>query len=225
MRRLVVGLVVVVLAAGCAQPAGPVASPSKAAEESPAGARPVDPTRIKRVRGDLPPGYEVADVDAAASIAGFWGFKPGWAAEPPQCAALVDPVGGPRSAQGLSGSGPGGIIYVVVATAPSGPVALDPALLADCGQWTMSFGRSAATVSLVDAPRVEGADTVGMATAIRTVVESGTETDAQAQTFSSYLGEHFVFVTLVTDPGSPDPPLPPGFAADLLVKAVSALRG
>jgi hypothetical protein len=167
----------------------------------------------------------VADVEAAASIPGFWGFKPGWTAEPPQCAALVDPAGEPQSAQGLSGSGPGGIIYVVVATAQSGPMALDPVLIAECGQWAMSFGRSSATVSLVDAPRVDGADTVGMATAIRTVVESGTETDAQAQTLCAYLGEHFLFVTLVTDPGSPEPPLPPGFAADLLVKAVSALRG
>jgi hypothetical protein len=63
-----------------------------------------------------------------------------------------------------------------------------------------------------------------MATEIKTVVESGNATDSQAQTFSAYVGDHFVFVTLVTDPGSPSPPLPPEFAADLLVKTVAALR-
>jgi hypothetical protein len=104
-------------------------------------------------------------------------------------------------------------------------VTLDPALIGECGDWTMTVGRSSAAVTFVAAPHLDGSDTVGMSTAIRTVVESGTETDSQAQTFSAYLGEHFVFVTLVTDPGSPDPPLPPEFAADLLVKTVAALRG
>jgi hypothetical protein len=32
-------------------------------------------------------------------------------------------------------------------------------------------------------------------------------------------------VTIVTDPGSPDPALGPDFAAALLAKAVSAVRG
>jgi hypothetical protein len=187
----------------------------------------VDPERIKRVRGDLPPGYEVADIAGPAGLPGFWGFRPGWAADPPQCAGLVDPIAAPAEtagARGLSGSGPGGIVYVVVVTAPLGALALDPALPTECGQFTMAFGRSTASVNLIDAPPVPGAATVGMTTAIRTVVESGNETDSQAHTFSAYVGDHFVFVTLVTDPGSPDPPLPPEFAADLLVKTVAALR-
>jgi hypothetical protein len=89
----------------------------------------------------------------------------------------------------------------------------------------MGYGRSSATVNVVEAPGIDGVDTLAMTSEIRTIVESGTETDSRAQTFSAYLGEHFVFVTLVTDPGSPDPPLPPEFAAQLLVKTVSALRG
>lgn len=225
MGRLALGLVVVVLVAGCSQPAHPVASQQAPPSSSQSGPGPVDPQRIKRVRGDLPPGYEVADIDGPGLISGFWGFRSGWTAEPPQCAAMVDPLAGSASTQGLSGSGPGGIVYVVVATAQVGAVAPDPALIAECAQWTMGYGHSTATVNLVEAPGIDGADTLGMATEIRTVVESGTETDSRAQTFSAYLGEHFVSVTLVTDPGSPDPPLPPQFAADLLVKTVSALRG
>jgi Domain of unknown function (DUF5642) len=223
--RLALGLVVVVLVAGCSQPAHPVAPAQASPSSSQTGPGLVDPQRIKRVRSDLPPGYEVADIDGPALISGFWGFRSGWNATPPQCAALVDPTADPAATQGVSGSGPGGIVYVVVATARAGTVALDPALTAECGQWTIGYGRSTATVNLVEAPGIDGADTLGMATEIRTVVESGTETDSRAQTFSAYLGEHFVFVTLVTDPGSPDPPLPPEFAAELLVKTVAALRG
>jgi hypothetical protein len=46
-----------------------------------------------------------------------------------------------------------------------------------------------------------------------------------ASTFSAYLDDYLVFVTVVTDPGSLNPPLGQEFAADLLVKTVSVLRG
>ncbi len=220
---------VVALAAGCGQSAGPTpatTAPTAATSPSPVALAPVDPERIKRVRGDLPADYEVADITGPASLSGFWGFRVGWTAEPTQCAALVESAADPApQVRGLSGSGAGGIVYVVVQTPSSGAYVFDPALVDQCAQWTMAYGRSSASVSFVDAPPIDGAATVGMVTAIRTVVESGTETDAQADTFSAYVDGHFVFVTVVTDPGLPAPPLPPQFAAELLVKTVSALRG
>jgi len=39
------------------------------------------------------------------------------------------------------------------------------------------------------------------------------------------LGEYVAFITVVTEPGSPNPALGQDFAAELLVKTVSALRG
>ena len=65
----------------------------------------------------------------------------------------------------------------------------------------------------------------GLSTATTTVVEGGTETRSHADTFIAYLGDYVAFVTVVTDPGSPDPALGQDFAAELLVKTVSALRG
>jgi hypothetical protein len=221
--RVLLSLVAVALAAGCAHSTGSGASAPSASASS--GSSPIHPDRIKRVRGDLPPGYEVADVEGAASPAQYWGFRPGWTADRPQCAALVNPVADPLSAQGLSGSGAGGIVYVVVVTARSETAVPDAGLVADCGQWSLDSGGSSATVNLVDAPRIDAAGTVALSTAIRTVVESGTQTDAQAQTATAYVGRDVVFVTVITDPGSPDPPLPPQYAGELLVKAVSALRG
>ena len=65
----------------------------------------------------------------------------------------------------------------------------------------MTFGHTSGTVTLAEPPRVDGADTVAMTTATRTVVESGSETNGQASTAQAYLDGHVVVVTLVTDPG------------------------
>ena len=169
----------------------------------------------------MPTGYEVTDAVGVASPADAWGFRTGWTAEPAQCATLVDPAAG-ASALGLSGSGDGGLLYVVVV---SGAATRDPVLTAQCAQWQMTYGSSSATAELVPAPDIEGVDTVGISATIRTVVESGRATEALARTFIGYLGQNVVFVTLVVDPASPYPPLPPQTAADLLVKSVAALRG
>ena len=152
------------------------------------------------------------------SAAGLWGFGPGWSADPPECAALADPAPADAGARGLSASGQGGTVYVVVATAP-GPASPDAGLVDQCGQWTMTFAHSSGAVSL------DGARTVAMTAATRTAVESGTETVGQASTAQAYLGDHVVYVTLVTDPGSVHPPLDGRFVAELLVKTVAALRG
>ena len=88
----------------------------------------------------------------------------------------------------------------------------------------MVAGRATAGVRLTDAPKIDGVETLGMVTDIRTTVESGTEIDSRTYTFIAYLGNFYAFTTLTTDPGSALPALPPQFAADLLVKTVSTLR-
>ena len=66
------------------------------------------------------------------------------------------------------------------------------------------------------APTIAGADVVGMRTDAVTVVEGGTETRLHAQTFIASLDRYVCLVSLVTDPGSPQTPLGPDFAAHLL---------
>ena len=189
----------------------------------------VNPANIKRVGRELPPDDEVTSgVPSAPGLA--WGLPVGPSvvgATPPQCATLADPGNGrDQSAQGVSGSGAGGIVEAVVVSLPGEPgsVALDRDVVAGCGQWTMTAGRTTVTVNLTDAPRIEDADTLGMVADIRTSVESGTEIEARAYTFTAYLGCCYAFTTLTTDPGSAHPSLPPQFAADLLVKTVAILR-
>ncbi len=223
MRPFRVGPVACAVLAACAHSPAPAPSPSP--KSPPAHRVDVQPGKIKRVVGDMPPGYEVSTtVASAAAPTVIWGL-PGATATPPQCGALADPGDGRgHSAQGVSASGSGGIVNAIVVAAP-GPVQLDRGVLAACGQWSMVAGRATAEVRLAEAPHIDDADTVGMVAEIKSSVESGSEIDSRVYTFTAYLGDYCAFTTLTTDPGSALPALSPAFAADLLVKTVSTLRG
>ncbi|MCK5757181.1 MAG: DUF5642 family protein [Mycobacterium sp.] len=201
--------------AGCAGTPEPTPSADTTARDLT-----VEPARIDRARHALPPGYEVASYTGAPTPLAVWGLAGPVEAQPVQCVELAAPPVRPDSAQGWSASGPGGIVYAVVAAAaPAAPVEA-----AACQSWTATAGHTSATVRDLPAPALEAAHTVGMATAATTVVEGGTETRADADTFVAHLGQFVCFVALVTDPGSAYPRLDAAFAADLLVETVSALR-
>jgi Domain of unknown function (DUF5642) len=209
--------------AGCGAPPAP---PSSTSSTPPSGAAlQVNAANVAKVRNELPAGYEVTDVSGRAAPAAMWGFGPGWTADPPQCAALADPVTDAAVTRGWSASGGGGIVNAVVTGSPPAPVGLDSAVIADCGHWRLSGGHTSGEITFIAAPAIDGVETVGLSTASITVVEGGTETHSHADTFIAYLGHYVAFVTVVTDPGSPNPPLGQEFAAELLVKTVSALRG
>jgi len=218
--HVAVMFVILLLLASCAhaRQTAPAPSPSTAT-------RHVNPANIRWVRRELPPGYEVNGLPGLATPAAIWGLGADGAASPARCAALADPAGGHgQSAQGISGSGTGGIVYAVVAAAPMGPVALDQSLVNQCHDWTMTSRRATARVHLVDPPRIDGAETLGMAADITTSAEGGNEIGSRANTFTAYLGDYYAYTTVISDPGSPDSPLTPQFATNLLVKVVSALR-
>jgi hypothetical protein len=215
--------VAVALCAACGQSDAPGRPGSSEASSSsqPAGPTVVEPEKVMRVRSDVPPGYEVTDLGDRSSPVALWGFGAGWASDPTQCGGLADAAGdGPTT--GFSASGPGGIVYAVVAAAVT---PFDPALVHACGDWTLTAGRTTGTVTPVGPPTIDGVATLGMATDSVTVVEGGTETHSHADTFIAYLGDHVAYVVVVTDPGSSTGALGPDVAADLLVKTVSAVRG
>ena len=217
--RLQIAAIVALLTAACANPREPSPAPSGTLVHR------VNPAHIKRVGRDLPPGYEVAAVSGVAGPPATWGLGGAWTADPPPCAVLADPAHGPgESAQGISGSGAGGIVYALGAAAPTGPVVPDPGLVAACPRWTMTTARATARVQLIEGPQIVGVQTLGMATDTSTSVVGGNEIASRANTFTAYLGGYYAFTTAVTDPGSPQPPLPPQSVADLLVKTVAELR-
>jgi Domain of unknown function (DUF5642) len=230
MRPFWIGTALLLLVAACGSPrSSHPASPSGPASPAPIAA--VNPANFKKVVRELPPGYEVnTGIPSAASPQLTWTLADGATATPPQCAALADP--GPRggrdgSAQEVSGSGSGGIVNVVLVAfaALPGRVELDSDVVGACGQWTMTAAHTTVSARLVDPPHIDGSDTLGMLVDIKTSVESGTEIDSRAYTFTAYLGDYYAFTTVTTDPGSVLATLTPQFAADLLVKTVSTLRG
>ncbi|KAA8957905.1 MAG: hypothetical protein F6Q13_15985 [Mycobacterium sp.] len=217
--RLVAVVLVVLATAGCPHSREPAPAPSATL------VRQVNPAYIKRVRRDLPPGYEVAAVSGVAGPPATWGLGRVWAADPPRCAALVDPAHGHgEPAGGISGSGAGGTLYALVTTTPNSLVAPDPALVAQCPHWTVTNGRATARVRLIEAPRIDGVETLGMVADTTNTVEGGNETTSRANTFGAYLGGYYAFTTGITDPGSPQPQLEVRSVADLLVKTVAELR-
>lgn len=210
--------------AGCSHPAAPK-PPAAPAKSPPPTTVAVNPANIKRIVRDLPPGYEASTgIPSGASPRVIWSLDPDAKVKPAQCGTLANPgIGRDQSAQGVSGSGGGGIVDAVVVALP-GPVEFPQDLVAACAHWTMTDEHSTARVRLTDAPHVDGAETLGVVADIKSSVESGTEIDSRTYTFIAYLGNYYAFTTLTTDPGSALPVLPPQFAADLLVKTVSMLR-
>jgi hypothetical protein len=231
--RVFASCLAVALCAACGPSDAP--RPTAGPPESSTRSAAIDLADVARVRGELPVGYEVADLVGRAAPLAFWGFGPQWVADPPQCGVLSDPPVDGATVRGWSGSGPGGIVYVVAAAAPGaggqersdpgkvgGP---DPALIGECGTSTLSAGHTSGTVTTVGAPAIEAATTLGVHVEAATVVEGGTETHSHADTFTAYFEGYAAYVTVVTDPGSSGPVLDADFAAALLVKTVSALRG
>jgi hypothetical protein len=219
--RLGSATVIFLLLAACAHPTEVGSAPSVSAT-----ARHIDPANVRRVRRDLPPGYEVATVTGVAAPPAIWGLGGAGVANPMRCAALADPVSvHSQGAQGISGSGAGGTVYAVVVAVSTGRATLNQSLVAQCRQWSMTGGRARARVHLIDPPRIDATETLGIVAEISTSVEGGNEIASRATTFTAYLGDYLAFTTLISDPGSPDPALTPQFAADLLVKTVSELRG
>lgn len=222
VRLFAVAAVLLACGVACGPQPAPEPTPTSSKPQATGSVATVNPVRIDRVRQALPPGYEVVAIDPQATPVSVWGFGPDWTADPAECGAL--PAREVEPTRGWSASGSGGIVY-------AGVLKLAPGVPADrreppCEQWNLSGGHSVGTVDSVAAPAIEGATTAGMSTAVTTVVEGGTETRSHADTFTADLGGGYhVFVSVVTDPGSPNPALDPAFAADLLVKSVSALRG
>ena len=110
--------VLTLLVGACARSPAPTPSDTATKSQSTHGTV-VNPANIKRVVRELPPNYEVTTgVPSGASPRVIWSLESDASdirVKPPQCATLADPGDGrAQSAQGVSGSGTGGIVDAVV---------------------------------------------------------------------------------------------------------------
>lgn len=228
--RVFASCLAVTLCVGCGRMTAPEASsPNRAATPvTSVAATTVIPSHVMLARTKLPPGYEVSALPADASPAALWGIGGSALSDPQECAGLLAPIAADAPVNGWSASGAGGTVYVVAAQANVAPV--PPA---DCASWTMSTDHTAAAISFTAVPTIaQAASSLGLTTDLTTRVEGGSETHSRAETLMTYLGgggvggdvSYVAYVVVVTDPGASGPPLEQGFAANLLVDAVSALR-
>lgn len=213
--------------AGCGHstnlaPVDSVVPPSPAAQTSEAA--PYDISRVDAVKDDFPAGFtaqanpaktlEQPDIDGSGIVA-FTDAR----VDPPQCRSVVippyvDPTVGTRAA-GVIAQGDQGNMYVVALQSPN-PVAVadDPA---GCGRISLS-GSAQATgnVERIPAPGIAGVTTTGVKL---TVDEPEADPD---YLYTAALDDRTSVVVM----GSADATLDPQrLMSDLLVKAVSAVRG
>ncbi|BBY31657.1 DUF5642 family protein [Mycolicibacterium sediminis] len=219
--RVFAACLAVLTCVACGEPGPPSAPPASPEVAAPVVAA-VDPARVVQSRSEVPAGFEFADVAGRVAPVAQWGLGPAWTANPPTCAALGNPAVDEATVRGWSASGPGAIVYAVAAAVSAG---LDTGVLGDCERFAVAAGHTTGAVSIVDGPPIADVPTVGLRAETVTVVEGGTETRSHAETFAAYPAGHVVYVTVVSDPGSGDSVLGPGFAARLLAGTTSAVRG
>lgn len=226
MRIVAVGAALALLTAiaGCGSP--PPDAPPATATSGSAAPTGIDPVRIKRIRAELPDGYEVAEVAADADLAGLAGYRRGWTADPADCAALLGPAE-PTATRGLSASGAAGTVYVTV-TPDSGEPPAEPEEPGACADWTMAYQHSTARVAPGVAPHIDGAVTAGLRAGSVTAVESAAHTESTIRWLTAIPTAqpdgYLVAVTVITTPGTAEGPLTDDYAAGLLVAAVAVLH-
>ena len=149
--------------------------------------------------------------------------------EPPDCAQYA---AGSMLPQGLKGNiasvtaeGQGNR-FIVIAVETSEPVAFDPAVRKKCRYVTLAGGSVKGVVDVVDAPPIEGAETVGTHQVLEAVVAGKTRT-GELYNYVAYLGDAMVVVTgnPLVIPNQPVAPVDIDRAKKLLVDAVAAVRG
>ncbi|HEU4361920.1 MAG TPA: DUF5642 family protein [Mycobacterium sp.] len=232
VRRSVSGLAALGAAAalaGCSHAATPPPSapssvppsPAQSSASQPAG---YDISKVDDVKDDFPSGFtaqahpaktlDQQDINGS-QIAAFIGAQ----VDPPQCRSVVippyaEPVVGTQAA-GVRAEGDQGAMYVVALRSPKpNPISPPPA---GCDQIALSGSPEASgTVEQVPAPDIAGVTTTGVK------LTTDDPDDDPDYLYTAALDDQTAVVVM----GSADTQLDPQkFLADLLVKAVSAVRG
>ena len=86
-------------------------------------------------------------------------------------------------------------------------------------------GRLRGLIEVVDAPKIDGARTLGVHRVLQTTV-NGRPRSGELYNYSAHFGDYQVIVTAnpLLKPGNPASPIDTSRARDLLVKSVAAVR-
>lgn len=219
MRLLALTGIVVVLLSGCR------AEPSTDAQPSPAPPR-VDIAKVISVQSSFGAPYVVRTIPTTAidpKLLAPLQFQQGLAWNPADCAqyAWTLPAGLHGNIASLTAEGEGNR-FIAMAIETSQPVEFNRDSVDRCGHVTFTSPDMRGVVDVIDAPTIDGAQTVGKHRQLQTAVASG-----ELYTYVAYLGDYLVVVTAnpLPTPGQPVPAVNVKRAQQLLVDSVAAVRG
>ena len=220
----VVGIVLVSagLISGCSGDGSPAASSSSASPPKPS----VDIDKILSVKSTFAPPYVVHTIGKTAidpKLLVPIQFQQDLVWDPADCAkyAWTLPAGLKGNIATLSAEGESNR-FIAMAVETSEPVRLDPEVVEKCKHVTFSGKDMRGVVDVVDAPHIDGVQTLGKHRELRTATASG-----ELYTYVAYLGDYIVVVTAnpLLVPNQPVPPVNVQRAQQLLTDAVAAVRG
>jgi hypothetical protein len=212
----------VVLISGCS--GGGSSAPSTSSVAPPKAS--VDIARILSVKSTFGPPYQVNTIGKTAidpKLLAPIQFQQDLVWDPADCAkyAWTLPANLKGNIATLTAEG-GGNRLIAMAVETSEPVRLDPAVVEKCKHVTFSGKDMHGVVDVVDAPHIDGAQTLGKHRQLQTATASG-----ELYTYVAYLGDYLVVVTAnpLPVPNQAVPSVNVQRAQQLLTDAVAAVRG
>ena len=217
MMRIAVGIGSVCLLTAC----------SHGSSEAPPAA---DITKISKVKSDFGPGYKVKDTAKTGidpKVLTTHKLPPGLTFDPPDCASFVIGDDMPPGLQGnmaaVAAEGDGGR-FIAMALQTSAPVPFQEPPR-NCNKVVFQGGRVRGLIEVVETPKIEGTQTLGVHRVLQTVVQ-GKPRSGELYNYSAHFGDYQVIVTAnpMLAQGQAPKPVDTKQARDLLVKSVAAIK-
>ena len=191
----------------------------------------VDIAKVADVKSSFGADYKITDISERAidpKLLSARKLPEALTFDPANCAKAAAGPEMPSDLQGnmaaVSAEGDGNrFVVIAVETSKSLPVN-DPGK--DCAKVAFSGAQVRGGMEVVDAPHIDGTQTLGVHRVVQAVV-SGNARTGELYDYSAQFGDYLVMVTAnpLVMPGQPVAPVDTGRARDLLVKGVNAVRG
>lgn len=190
-----------------------------------------DIARVKELRSSFGPEFTVTDIGPAAidpKVLGQQGTPAGMTFEPAECAELAEQKMIPEGAKGnmaaTTAEGEGNR-FITIAVETSEPVAVNrPA--ENCQRVGFAGGGVRGLLEVVEAPQIDGAETLGTHRVLQTIV-NGKPGTGELYNYIASFGTVLVIVVAnpLVEPNKPVVPVDTERARELLTRAAAAVLG
>lgn len=189
-----------------------------------------DIVRVKDVRASFGPGFTVTDVGPTGidpRLLGRQALPPGMKFEPPDCSSFANQQMVPEGARGnmaaTTAEGEGNR-FIAIAVETSEAASVNPPA-DNCRKVGFAGGAVRGLVEVVEAPQIEGVQTLGTHRVVQTIADGKPRTGELYNYLASF-GSFLVIVTAnpLVLPDKPVANVDTQRARDLLVAAVKAVR-